>query len=77
MPLQGAVVSTLQNYEIFAIATDNSVVRLGTTAAFSDWGAEQVAIRRVRQMTHVDRVWKRLIKNSPVLVRTYIADVDK
>jgi hypothetical protein len=71
LPLQ------LENYELFAVATDGSIVYLGTTASFFDWGATEVAHRCVRAMTKLDRACKRLVKNSPVLIRTYIADIDK
>jgi hypothetical protein len=65
------VVLTLRNWELYAIATDGSVVRLGTTAAFTDWSAEEVARRKVKNMLGIDRQWLRLVKRADVLVREY------
>jgi hypothetical protein len=65
------VVSTLRNWELYAIATDGTVVDLGTTAAFTDWSAEDVARSVVKHMIGVDRLWLRLTKRPHVLVREY------
>jgi hypothetical protein len=65
------VVLTLRNWELYAIATDGTVVPLGTTAAFYDWSAEEVARRKVKHMLRIDRQWLRLVKRADVLVREY------
>jgi hypothetical protein len=65
------VVLTLRNWDLYAIATDDSVVSLGTTAAFTDWSAEEVARSRVKHMLGIDRQWLRLVKRADVLVREY------
>jgi hypothetical protein len=69
--------STLHNFELFAVATDKSIVQLGVTASFTHWGAEQVAKLKIRHMTRIQRSFLRLNKGSHVFVKTWLADVDR
>jgi hypothetical protein len=54
----------LREYELFAVDKHGDVVSLGQTCSFFQFGAERVAERIVKGMTHVERIQKQLTKKS-------------
>ncbi len=68
---------TLHNFNLYAVDEDGQLVKLGTTASFTTWGAENCARKRVLHMTKVDRMLRNLRKHCDVIAQTYIADIDQ
>jgi hypothetical protein len=52
--------SPLREYELFAIDKNGDVVSIGITCSFFLFGAERVAQRLIKNMTHVERLQSRL-----------------
>jgi hypothetical protein len=74
--LSPAVVSTLQEFTCFAADVDGMPVNLGTCAAFTGWGAEQVATRKLTNLTKI-KLWQlKLTRKSPVWAEVRSIDPD-
>jgi hypothetical protein len=63
--LELVVMSTLREYSLYAVDKVGLPVELGQTASFTEWGATNVAIHKLKRMTTLNRNWKGLTKTSP------------
>ncbi len=73
---QRHVVCTLQEFACYAADINGEPVHLKDCAAFTDFGAMQVARNTMRRMTKIQMMWLRLRRRSPIWVEVRTVDAD-
>jgi hypothetical protein len=70
------VVSTLQEWTCFAANIDGDPVDIGICCSYTNFGASEVARKRVKSMTILQRRWLRLSKRAHTWVEVRLTAFD-